>query len=111
MVHFDDFIERLAEGSENQAEMFVVVEGVDVPYQSLVIVFVAGVDFLENVFLYFGGLDVAVDWSDNLHINKRTLMAYFLFLASAYTTLPKVPSPSMFVIEYTPPSFYPTKKS
>lgn len=66
LVHFDNFVKGFAKWSEGETEVVVMVEWVNVPHKAFLIISVAGVDFFEDIFLDFGGLDVSIDGTNNL---------------------------------------------
>ena len=65
-VHFDNFVKGFAQWSEGQTKMFIVVEWMNITYKALLIILVATIDFLENVFLDFGRVDITIDGTNNL---------------------------------------------
>lgn len=66
LVHFDNFVKGFAQWSEGQAEVLIMVKRVNITYKALLIILVPSVDFLENIFLDFGRVDITIDRTNNL---------------------------------------------
>lgn len=71
IVHLDDFVKWFAQRLENQTIVSVVVEGVNITYETLFIVFVSCVDLLQDILFNFGRTYIPMDWPNDL--NNETI--------------------------------------